>query len=287
MTKSNEVFIDTIREKAADRRSFMRNVGMASAGLGAFLLAAKPGKAQAVTDVDILQFALNLEYLESEFYTMATTGKSISEMGIGITGSGNTGATTGGKKVTFIAGSTLALSATEIASDERNHVKLIRGALTAAGVMPIAKPAINLDALGIGFGSQEEFITLARAFEDVGVSAYGGAAPLISSKAYLGVAARILAAEALHTGNLRLHAALYQVPIKPVDAVDIVPPPSGKQFISVSSTTGLSLIRTPGQVLYIAFGGQANATSGGFFPSGVNGTLNTSTAPATTSDEAA
>ena len=217
MTKSNEVLIDTIREKAADRRSFMRNVGMASAGLGAFLLAAKPGKAQAVTDVDILQFALNLEYLESEFYTMATTGKSISEMGIGITGSGNTGATTGGKKVTFIAGSTLALSATEIASDERNHVKLIRGALTAAGVMPIAKPAINLDALGIGFGSQEEFITLARAFEDVGVSAYGGAAPLISSKAYLGVAARILAAEALHTGNLRLHAALYQVPIKPVD----------------------------------------------------------------------
>jgi hypothetical protein len=287
MTKSNAVVIDTIREKTADRRSFMRNVGMASAGVGAFLLAAKPGKAQAVTDVDILQFALNLEYLESEFYTMATTGKSISEMGIGITGSGNAGSTTGGKKVTFIAGSTLALSATEIASDERNHVKLIRGALTAAGVMPIAKPAINLDALGIGFGSQEEFITLARAFEDVGVSAYGGAAPLISSKTYLGVAARILAAEALHTGNLRLHAALYQVPIKPVDAVDIVPPPSGKQFISVSSTTGLSLIRTPGQVLYIVFGGQANTTSGGFFPSGVNGTLNTSTAPATTADEAA
>jgi hypothetical protein len=80
-------------------------------------------------------------------------------------------------------------------------------------VQPIAKPAINLDALGIGFGSQEEFITFARAFEDVGVSAYGGAAPLISSKTYLGVAARILTAEALHTGHLRLHAALYQVPI--------------------------------------------------------------------------
>jgi hypothetical protein len=287
MNSSKEVFVDTIRDQLADRRSFMKKFGMASAGLGAFMLAAKSGKAQAITDVDILQFALNLEYLESEFYTVATTGMSISQMGVGITGSGNAGATTGGKQVTFIAGSTLALSATEIASDERNHVTLIRGALTAAGVTPIAKPAINLDALGIGFGSQEEFITLARAFEDVGVSAYGGAAPLISSKTYLGVAARILAAEALHTGNLRLHAALYQVPIKPVDPVDIVPPPSGTQFISVSSTTGLSLIRTPGQVLYIAFGGQAGATSGGFFPSGVNGTLNTSTAPASASDEAA
>lgn len=287
MNSSKEVLVDTILEKAADRRSFMRKFGMASAGVGAFLLAAKSGKAQAVTDVDILQFALNLEYLESEFYTVATSGMSISQMGVGITGSGNSGATTGGKQVTFIAGSTLALSATEIAGDERDHVTLIRGALTAAGVQPIAKPAINLDALGIGFGSQEEFITLARAFEDVGVSAYGGAAPLISSKTYLGVAARILAAEALHTGNLRLHAALYQVPIKPVDPVDIVPPPSGTQFISVESMTALSIIRTPGQVLYIAYGGQAGVTSGGFFPSGVNGTLNTSTAPAAASDEAA
>jgi hypothetical protein len=287
MNTSKEVLVDTIREKLADRRSFMKKFGMASAGLGAFMLAAKSGKAQAVTDVDILQFALNLEYLESEFYTQAVSGMSISQMGVGITGSGNTGATTGGKQVTFIAGSTLALTATEIAADERDHVTLIRGALTAAGVQPIAKPAINLDALGIGFGSQEEFITLARAFEDVGVSAYGGAAPLISSKTYLGVAARILAAEALHTGNLRLHAALYQVPIKPVDPVDIVPPPSGTQFISVESMTALSIIRTPGQVLYIVYGGSAGVTSGGFFPSGVNGTLNTSTAPAAASDEAA
>jgi len=72
-----------------------------------------------------------------------------------------------------------------------------------------------------------------------------------------------------------------------VDPVDIVPPPSGTQFISVNSMTAFSLIRTPGQVLSIAYGGQANATSGGFFPSGVNGALNMSTAPAAASDEAA
>jgi Ferritin-like domain len=284
MNTSQLVLVDTIREKLADRRSFLRKMGMASAGLGAFLVAAESSKAQQVTDVDILQFALNLEYLESEFYTMAVLGKNISQMGIPITGSGTGGATSGGKQVTFIAGSTLALSAAEIGMDERAHVTLLQGALTGAGAQPIAKPAINLDALGIGFGSQEEFIALARAFEDVGVSAYGGAAPLIQNKTYLGVAARILAAEAEHTGNLRLHAALYQAATMAVDSVDIIPPPSGKQFISVGST-GLTPIRTPGEVLYIAYGGKANVSSGGFFPSGTNGTLNMSSAAATPSEE--
>src|SRR5262249_44908209 len=157
-----------------------KQMGMASAGLAAFLSTAGTASA-AVTDVDILQFALNLEYLEAEFYTVARTGKTIDQMGVGITGSGNTGATTGGKKVTFIEGSTLAKSADEIGGDERAHVTLLRGALTAAGVTPVAKPAINLNALGAGFESQEEFIALARAFEDVGVTAYGGAAPLIQN----------------------------------------------------------------------------------------------------------
>ena len=85
--------------------------------------------------------------------------------------------------------------ANEIASDERLHVSLIRGALTAAGAMPIARPAINLNALGVGFAGITDFLQLARAFEDVGVTAYGGAAPLISDKTILGVAARIALAE--------------------------------------------------------------------------------------------
>ncbi len=161
--------------RLSDRRGFVRKLGMASAGIGALLVTARSAKA-AVTDVDILQFALNLEYLESEFYTVARTGKTIDQMGVAITGSGNAGATTGGQKVTFIEGSTLALSADEIGMDERAHVTYLRTALTAAGVQPIAKPAINLNALGTGFESQEAFINVARAFEDVGVSAYGGAA---------------------------------------------------------------------------------------------------------------
>ena len=279
MRKLRNTEVEKMQDQLADRRGFVRRLGMASAGVGAFLSVAESSKAQTITDADIVQFALNLEYLEAEFYTVARVGRTIDQMGVGITGTGTAGATTGGSKVTFIEGSTLAVSADQIGADERAHVTLLRTTLTALGVTPIAKPAINLNALGIGFGSPEEFIALARAFEDVGVSAYGGAAPLLTSKTILAAAARILATEAEHTGNLRLHAALYQAPTMMVDPADILPPPSSSKFISVDAN-GLTAVRTPGQVLYIVYGSKANATSGGFFPNGVNGTVNTSSAPA-------
>ena len=282
MTSLGATALENFEKSLSGRRSFLRRMGLASAGVGAFLATMESGKSQTttLTDADIVQFALNLEYLESEFYTVARTGKTIDQMGVAITGSGTPGATTGGQKVTFIEGSTLAQSADEIGADERAHVNYLRTALTSLGVTPIAKPAINLAALGTGFQSQEAFIALARAFEDVGVTAYAGAAPLLTNKTVLGAAARILAAEAEHAGNLRLHAALYQAKTTAVDAVDILPPPSGTNYISVDNN-GLAAVRTPGQVLYIVYGGQANATSGGFFPNGVNGTANTSSTAAT------
>ena len=112
--------------------------------------------------------------------------------------------------------------ANEIAFDERQHVSLIRGDLTVAGATPIARPAINLNALGVGFAGLTDFLQLARA------SAYGGGAPLITDKAILGVAARIALAEAEHSASIRLLVAQTGTPTTLLDGVDILPPPSGK-----------------------------------------------------------
>lgn len=276
--------LDGAVANAPNRRRFLTKTGMfGAATLAAAGLRNAAGQtATAPTDADILNFALNLEYLEAEFYTVATTGMTIEQMGIGITGSGTSGATTGGAQVNFgsSANSPMASAiAGEIAFDERAHVQFIRAALTAAGATPIAKPAINLNALMIGFGGLTDFLQLARVFEDIGVTAYAGAAPLISSKTILGAAARIAQTEAEHAANIRLQIAQLGIPTMPIDGVDIIPPPSGQNYFSVDNNA-LTQTRTPGQVLYLAYGNMANATSGGFFPNGVNGTLNMSSGAA-------
>ncbi len=286
---ANKDLISDVLAQSPNRRSLLKKIGMAGAAAGAAMatgglkLSADP---TSPTPVDILQFALNLEYLEAEFYTVATSGKTIdmAPYNIQISGQGNNlGAATGGHQVNF--GNSLVFTgqiALEIAQDERDHVTLLRTALSNAGVTPIGQPPINLNALGIGFGNELQFLTLARVFEDVGVTAYGGAAqfPSFTSSPYIGTAARILATEAEHVGSIRLQVARLAVPTTAIDGVDIIPPPSGSAYISADSTTGLTAIRTPGQVLYLVYGNQAGVTQGGFFPMGVNGNLVTSTAHA-------
>lgn len=291
---NNKSLIGQVEAQSPNRRGFLQKIGMASAALAGSAAVAQTtgggsgGGAGTITDVDILQFALNLEYLEAEFYTYATAGVGIdqysssTESPIAITGSGNAGATSGGFAVRFRGEVVLTGAvAQEIAADERAHVRLIRSALTAAGIQPIAKPAIALDALGIGFRTQEEFLVLARAFEDVGVSAYGAAAPLITDKTILGIAARILVAEAEHTGSIRTQIARLRIPTAPaLDGLDILPAPSGNRIFSLDAN-GLSAVRTPGQVLALVYADtRGGATRGGFFPNGVNGSINTSSAPA-------
>ena len=276
--------INDLAAQSPNRRRFMKRVGFASAALGA--AAATTGMAQSTSpgDVNILNFALNLEYLEAEFYTYATTGQSILQAGITTSGTGTAGATTGGSQVTFTDTTVLAL-AQELAADERAHVTLLQNAIASLGGVSIGKPAINLNALGFGFANMNAFLTLARIFEDIGVTAYGGAAPLIQNSGILGYAARILATEALHSGAIRAQIARLGIATTPaLDGADHLPPPSGTQYFP-TDTTAITETRTPGQVLYLAFGA-ANATSGGFFPSGVNGTLNTSSAAAATTDGA-
>lgn len=279
--------IEHLEQRRSNRRAFVQKLGMAGVAAGV-VSALTPSQLQAdpttPTDADILNFALNLEFLEAEFYTYATTGLSISDFGIIDYGNGTTGGTTtGGSQVTFTDSYTLHI-ANELAANEREHVALLQTTLAGMGGS-VAKPAINLNALGFGFGSQSDFLKLARIFEDIGVTAYGGAAPLITSSAVLGAAARILAVEAEHAGAIRLLMAQQNIASTPaLDGADVLPPPSGVQFFSTDATA-LTLTRTPGQVLYLAYNA-ASATSGGFFPAGVNGNLVTSASAAATTDAA-
>lgn len=86
-----------------------------------------------------------------------------------------------------------------IAHDEEQHVKLLSGALSDAGVTPVQ--ACNYT---FPYTDVKSFITLSSVLEGVGTSAYLGGAPLITSKDYLSVAGSILVAEALHTSLQRV-----------------------------------------------------------------------------------
>jgi Ferritin-like domain len=286
------------------RRSFVRGAGLAGMGLagaaftGAKLgmldnvpgvkalgLSAQPVEASmdmsAELDAQVVNLALNLEYLEAEFYTMATTGKTIEESGVGIDGVGTPGPTTGGQKVDFVNGNgsgsnevtgMLTKIALEIAEDERTHVRILRSAL---GDAAIAKPAINLDALGIGFANFRQFLQLSRAFEDTGVSAYGGAAYLLTDKTVLGTAVRIALTEALHSANLRLLIAENNIQTAALDSLDVLPPPSGSKYFE-TDTRAFAVTRSIGQVLSIVYGSsKAGTNKGGFFPAGLNGRFTT------------
>jgi hypothetical protein len=234
-------------------------VALGSACSGGNVTLTPPATAAGVTDIDILNFALNLEYLESEFYYHATTGEGIAAAGIGTSGTGTAGATTGGVATTF-SNSVTHTVAQQITSDEGTHVTLLRGAL---GASTVAKPAIDLSAGGkYNFSTMNVFLALSRAFEDTGVSAYTGAAPLIASKEYLQIAAQILGMEVYHASNIRLMCAQQGVATTATDAQDVLPPPSGTNYFC--DHNALTVIRTPAQVLAIVRP---------FFPNGLNGNI--------------
>jgi hypothetical protein len=254
--------------RALARRSFIKNVGMAGIGVAAGAMVEGCGTssvshAQGPSETDVLNFALNLEYLEAEFYSVAVSGSVLSSS---VTGAASMA--TGGAKVTF-TDSRVADIAAEINADETLHVKYLR---TALGASAVAEPVINLNALGIGFATQAQFLTLARAFEDTGVSAYAGAATLLTGN-NLQAAAQILAVEAYHAGNIRLYVIEDGITVPATDSQDV--PPTEQHFFPTDSNA-LAIKRTTSQVLAIVY---ANATagtmSGGFYPNGMNGSIKT------------
>jgi len=294
--------IERSAENEADRRVFLKAAGVAglgAVGAGAALGATSSSAAAAeITDGAVLNFALNLEYLEAEFYNYAAFGTGLKDKMTG--GKGKHGGVVGGRQVAFATPS-IAQYAREIAIDELDHVKFLRSALGAAKV---ARPQIDLQKsftaaataaglIGAGqtfdpFANENNFLLAAFLFEDVGVTAYKGAAPLVTNKTYLEAAAGILAVEAYHAGLVR--TALYGKGLQDAvqklsDARDSL---DGKkaldQGIGTSSVAnivpsdkhGIAFSRSPGQVLNIVYLTPKSVTKGGFFPKGVNGIVNQS-----------
>lgn len=294
--------INRSAENAVDRRRFLRVAGAAGLGVagvgllgGGTALAQDEDDGEGPSDAAILNFALQLEYLEAEFYRLAVLGENLPDDIID--GVGTVGGVTGGRQVNFET-RLIREYAEEIAEDELLHVKFLREALGSAAT---ARPAIDLrdsfnaaaQAAGVGdsfdpFENEDNFLLGAYIFEDVGVTAYKGAAPLIDNKVFLEAAAGILAVEAYHASNIRttLLAKGLEEPANLIsDARDSLDGPDdldqgitvdGVSNIAPTDDFAIAFSRTPGQVLNIVYLTPEAATSGGFFPDGANGELNMS-----------
>ncbi|MGI4732557.1 MAG: ferritin-like domain-containing protein [Janthinobacterium lividum] len=338
MTESQELIevFDARAQRRTDRRAMFKALAGATV-LGAGIAMATSVDAQTVTDADILNFALNLEYLEANFYYYAAFGTPIpaaSITGVGTpvpaaaaANSSGTLYNAGARAVSF-SDPSVAAYAREIAADEYNHVTFLR---TALGASAVAQPALDVGITPTGafssaaraaglipsaatgtaqtsffdpYANDANFLYGAFIFEDVGVTAYKGASSLLTNKTYLDAAAGILAAEAYHaaivrtsldqlgiaTPKIRLDIeaisnardsldgttdddqGIAQITTNPVGTVSNIAPTDGN---------GLAYGRTTGQVLNIVYlnaPSKVGATSGGFFPAGVNGNIKTSTA---------
>lgn len=190
--------IEKVDPEVYDRLDSRRSIFKNMAGLGQKLSAAALplavgaifNKAYAQTNAglaatDVLNFALKLEYLESYFYQQRPTA---------LFNSNNAAA--------------LAL----IATDEANHVKFLTNTITALGGTPVSDPtklAFDYTAGGkfaTWLTDQNVYLALAQSFEDTGVRAYKGAAPLtavMANKTVLTAALNIHSVEARHASQLR------------------------------------------------------------------------------------
>lgn len=297
--------IDRSAENSVDRRRFLRAAGLTGvgvAGLGVLgagsALAGDPEESGGPSDAAVLNFALNLEYLEAEFYLRAVRGEGLNADQID--GKGDVGKVTGGRKVDFKT-KNVRQYAEEITADEEAHVDFLRKAL---GDARIARPAVDImdaftaaaRAAGVvgkdekfdPYADENSFLLGAYIFEDVGVTAYKGAAPLIANKTFLEAAAGILAVEAYHASLIRtvLVSRDLEVPANKIsDARDSLDGSSdldqgitrnGKANIVPADKNAIAFSRSAGQVLNIVYLSPESVKEGGFFPEGVNGEINTS-----------
>jgi hypothetical protein len=309
--------LSELNKRGVNRRSFLAGVGAigaASALAGCSSNGAMAAATTTYTDTDILNFALNLEYLEAEFYLHAATGSGLQASDAG----SNPGTVTGGTQVTGLSSAQQNIL-NEIAYDEQEHVRFLRSALGSAAV---SRPAIDItnsfnalaSAAGIAstfnpYANFDAFAVGAFIFEDVGVTAYAGAAPLISTAGiaagYLAAAAGIMAVEAYHAAYVRTYLTAQNIANSsylylgyankvsalratlgggnetaltvptgtvPLTATAIATPSS---IVAATTANAIAFARDTDQVLHIVYGtaNGAGVKSGGFFPSGLNGNI--------------
>jgi Ferritin-like domain len=280
-----------------------RRQALSSVGAGFALISLRPHLLRAaeapapsdVKDEDIFNFALNLEYMEAEYYLRGTRGKGLESSDVGSNG----GKVTGGDKVP-VKNKAIKEFLEEVAENELAHVRFYRKTL---GSRAVERPTIdfvsgfNAAAKGAGLGpkfnafeNEMTFLLGGMLFEDVGVTAYAGAASVLKAKENIDAAAGILAVEAYHMGMAR--SQLYDMGDEAwkfanaiSDARDKLDGPkdkdqgirvNGKANFVPSTKDAIAFRRTPQEVLHIVYlTEKSGASSGGFYPNGMNGTLKT------------
>lgn len=295
-------------EESISRRSALKTAAAigASTFLPTFGLAKAFNDAAArPSDIDIFNFALNLESLEAEYYLRGTTGKGMDDADAGL----HPGPVHGGSMVPW-KDEDLHDFMREVAANELAHVRFYRRVLGPAAV---SRPEIDISggfaaaakAAGLGdnfdpFASEMNFFLGGMLMEDVGVTAYNGAAPLIRNKTFLQAAAGILAVEAYHMGMAR--STLYRIgqearhaanllsaardaldgPTHDDQGIEVdpleqpVPSVAGRANIVPSDKDAKAFVRTPQQVLNIVYlNPNKGVSGGGIFPRGMNGKIRT------------
>ncbi|MBA3305248.1 MAG: ferritin-like domain-containing protein [Thermoleophilaceae bacterium] len=169
-----------IEVKGMTREAFIMRGAIAAGGVyGLSTVGPFVGQAMAQGgggDLDILNFALTLEFLEGAFYTMAVKSTK------GLTGDAKEVATT-------------------LRDNELEHVDALTATIKDLGGKPVKAPGVDF---GDAFASQDSFLELAQTFEDLGVGAYNGAGPMIEAVEVLAAAGSIVQVEARHAGVIRL-----------------------------------------------------------------------------------
>ena len=220
--------LDSDAPQAIDRRTLLARAGVGGAGLlmGGLLAGCggnndhKGGSSSSsdFSDLDVLNFALNLEYLEASYYTIGV-GEFLLNEGADTDGTGTAGTATGGRTNTNLG--SFQQYFREIAFDESSHVRALRSAIRRRGGTPVARPEIDLGAVNAAirlaittatgspnttfdaFSDGPSFLLGGFLLSDVGATAYVGGSQYLNAAAVKLTAAQILAVEGYHVGSLR------------------------------------------------------------------------------------